>query len=101
MCNFFLHSNEKYENFVNAHLKAAAEFIPTKQRTKYRVPWEILAVGEKCAYVKTAFRKNPTNTNALKHKKTQNELANIYLKEQTTYKIRSRLETRLKIDNLG
>ena len=30
-------------------------------------------------------RKNPTNTNALKLKKAQNELANIYLKEQTEY----------------
>ena len=26
--------NEKYENFVNAHLEAAAEFIPTKPRAK-------------------------------------------------------------------
>ena len=30
-------------------------------------------------------RKSPTNTNALKLKKSQNELANIYLKEQTEY----------------
>ena len=30
-------------------------------------------------------RKNPTNSNVLKLKKTQNELANIYLKEQTEY----------------
>ena len=30
-------------------------------------------------------RKDPTNTNALKLKKAQNELANIYLKEQTEY----------------
>ncbi len=29
--------------------------------------------------------KNPTNTNALKLKKAQNELASIYLKEQTEY----------------
>ena len=75
--------NEEYDNFVNAHLEAAAEFIPTKQRTKYRVPWEILAVREKCAYMKTASkcnRKNPIYTNALKLKKAQNELANIYLK---------------------
>ena len=73
---------------------------------KSRVPRETLAVREKCADVKTASkcnRKNPTNTNALKLKKAENELANIYLKNrQNTYKIRSiRLETRLKIDNLG
>ena len=66
----------------------AAEFIPTKQRRKYRVPWKTLEVREKCADVKAASkcnRKNPTNTNALKLKKTQKELANIYLKEQTEY----------------
>ena len=96
-------SNEEYENFVNAHLEAAAEFIPTKQRTKSRVPWETLAAREKRADVKTASkcnRKNPTNTNALKLKKAKNELANIYLKEQTEYiqnqidKIRDSVEDR-------
>ena len=48
----------------------------------------MLAVREKCADVKTAsksYRKNPTNSNALKLKKAQNELAGIYLKEQTEY----------------
>ena len=45
-------------------------------------------------------RKNPTNTNALKLKKAQNVLANIYLKEQTEYiqnqinKIRDSVEDR-------
>ena len=76
--------NDEYENFINAHLEAA-ECIPTKQRTKPRVPWEILAVREKRADVKTTSkcnRKNPTNTNK-------------------SSKIRLiRLETRLKIDNL-
>ena len=47
-------------------------------------------------------RRNPTNTNALKFKKAQNELATIYLKEQTEYiqnqidRIRDSVE-----DNLG
>ena len=48
-----------------------------------------LAVREERADVKNASkcnRKNPTNTNALKLKKEQNELASIYLKEQTEYK---------------
>ena len=60
--------NEEYENFVNSHLEAAAKFIPTKQRRKYRLPWETLPVREKRADVKAASkcnRKNPTNTNAL------------------------------------
>ena len=93
-------SNEEYENFVNAHLEAAAE---TKQRRKYRVPWETLSVREKRTDVKTASKcnkKNPINTNALNLKKAQNELANIYLKEQTEYiynqidKIRDSVEDR-------
>ena len=46
------------------------------------------------------YRKNPTNANALKLKKAQNELASIYLKEQTEYvqnqidKIRDSVEDR-------
>ena len=76
--------NDEYENFVNAHLEAAAKYIPTKIKTKYRVPWETLAVREKRALVKTAsknYRKNPTNTNALKLKTAQYQLAGIYIKE--------------------
>ena len=46
--------NDEYENFVNAHLEVIAECIPTKQRTKPRVPWEILAVRKKRADVKTS-----------------------------------------------
>ena len=48
----------------------------------------MLAVREIRADVKTASkcnRKNPTNTNVLKLKKAQNELASIYLKEQTEH----------------
>ena len=64
--------NDEYENFVNAHLEATENYIPTKPRTKYRVPWETLEVIEKRAHVKTASksnRKNTTNTNARKTKK--------------------------------
>ena len=43
--------NDEYENFVNAHLEAAAKCIPIKPRTKYRVPWEMLAVREKRAHI--------------------------------------------------
>ena len=39
--------NDKYQNFVNAHLEVEANCIPTKPRTKYRVPWERLAVRRK------------------------------------------------------
>ena len=80
--------NNEYENFVEAHLEAASKCIPTKPRTIYRIPWETLAVREKRALVKIAFksyRKNPTNTNALKLEKAQYQLAGIYLKEQTEY----------------
>ena len=65
--------NDEYENFINAHLEAAAKYIPTKHRTISRVPWETLAVREKRADVKAASkcnRKNSTNTNAVKQKKS-------------------------------
>ena len=48
--------NDEYENFVEAHLEAAEKCIPTKPRTKYRVPWETLAAREKRALVKTASK---------------------------------------------
>ena len=63
--------NDEYENFVNAHLEAAAKCIPTKIKTKYRVPWETLAVREKRALVKTAsknYRKKPNKQKCLKTK---------------------------------
>ena len=75
--------NNEYENFVNAHLESAAEYIPTKQRTKPRILWETSVVREKRADMITVSkcnRKNPTNTNTLKLKKAQNELANMYIK---------------------
>ena len=80
--------NDEYENVVQAHLEAASKCIPTKPRTKYRVPWETSEVREKRALVKTApksYRKNPTNTNARKLEKAQYQLAGIYLKEQAEY----------------
>ena len=58
---------------------------------------------EKRTLVKTAsknYRKNPTNTNALKLKTAQYQLAGIYIKEQTEYiqnqidKIRDSVEDR-------
>ena len=95
--------NDEFENFVNAHLEAAAKCIPTKLKTIYRVPRETLAVREKRTLVKTAppkYRKNPTNTNARKLKTAQSLLAGIYIKEQTEYiqnqidKIRDSVEDR-------
>ena len=95
--------NDEYEDLVNAHSEAATESIPTKQRAKPRVPWETLAVRKKHAHVKTTFlcnRRNPTNINVQKLMKAQNELTNVYLKEQTEYiqnqinKIRNSIEDR-------
>ena len=80
--------NDKYSNFVNAYREVTAECIPNKQRAKSRVSWETVAVRKKRADVKTASkcnRRNPTNINTLKLKKAQNELTNVYLKEQTGY----------------
>ena len=78
--------NDEYENFVNAHFEAAAKCIQPKLKTKYRVPWETLAVREKRELVKTAsknYRKNSTNTNARKLQTAQYLLVGIYLKGQT------------------
>ena len=95
--------NDEYENFVNAHLEAVAECLPTKQSAKPRVPLETLAVRKKRTDVKIAslrIRRNPTNINTQKLKKAQNELTNVYLKEQTEYtqnqinKIRDSVEDR-------
>ena len=64
--------NDEYENFVNAYLEATVRYIPIKHRTKFRVPWETLAIREKRADVKTTSKcnkKNTTNTNAFKLKK--------------------------------
>ena len=44
--------NDKYENFVNVHLEAAAECIPTKPR----VPWETLAVLKKACRCEKYFQ---------------------------------------------
>ena len=33
-----LNMNDEYENFIDAHLEATAECIPTTQRAKLRVP---------------------------------------------------------------
>ena len=61
--------NDKYKNFVSAHMEAAAECIPTKLRAKHRVPWEILTVKKKCDNVKTVTlcnKRDPINSNAQK-----------------------------------
>ena len=78
--------NEGYENFVNAHTKAAAaECIPTKQRAKNKNPWETLANEEKKDNVKTVSlcnKMNPSNAKLQKLKIAQRELINTYQKEQ-------------------
>ena len=74
--------NDEYENFVNAHLEAAAKYIPTKLQTSLQ-----------------KLSKKP-NTNALKLKTAQYQLAGVYIKEQTEYiqnqidKIRDSVEDR-------
>ena len=64
--------NDEYENFINAHLEAAAKCIPTKLKTKYRVPLETLAVREKRALVKNSLQKLSNKPNKHKCLKTKN-----------------------------
>ena len=81
-------ANNEYVTFVNAHLEATSEFVPTQQRVKPRVPWKTLAGRKKRADVNIASlrnRSNPTNINMQKPKKAQNELTNVYLKEEIEY----------------
>ena len=80
--------NDEYENFIKAHLEAAAKYIPTKYRTESRVLWETLVIRKKTGRHENCLQmqwENPTNTNTLKIKKAQNEFASLYLKEQTEY----------------
>ena len=39
--------DDEHNDFVTAHSKLAAECILTKPRTKYKVPWESIAITEK------------------------------------------------------
>ena len=64
--------NDEYENFVNAHLEAAAKYIPTKLKTKYRVPWETLAVREKTCTSENSLQKLSKKPNKHKCLKTKN-----------------------------
>ena len=83
--------NDEYENFVNAHLKAAAKCIPTKLKTKYRVPWETLAVREKRALVKNSLQKLSKKPNKHKCLKTENGTISI---SRHIYKGTDRIHTK-------
>ena len=39
--------NDDYENIITIHIEAAAKCIPTKPRTKCRIPQESIAVRKK------------------------------------------------------
>ena len=39
--------NDEYENYVTAHMEAAAEGIPTTPRATCRIPWELQGVRKK------------------------------------------------------
>ena len=67
-------------------MEAVAECIPTKLRSKHRLPWETITVKNKRDNVKTpplCNKKNPSNTDTQKLKKAQSKLTSTYLKEQT------------------
>ena len=74
-----------------------------KTRTKYRVPWETLAVREKRSRENCLQKlsEEPKKHNCPKTRKGTIKLAGIYLKEQTeyiqnqVYKIRDSVEDRL------
>ena len=81
--------NDEYENFINAHMEAAAECIPTKPRPKCRVPWETLTVRKKRDNMQTASlcnKRNQTNANAQKLKNAQRDLTHT---KKNKFKVRS------------
>ena len=53
--------NDEYENFVEAHLEAASKCIPTKPRTKYRLPWEMSEVRENPTFGRIQQTQMPEN----------------------------------------
>ena len=71
--------NEEYENFVNTHMEAASECIPTNPRAKCRVPRESLVVRKKRdneKIVSLCNKRKPTNANEQRLKKAQRQLMN-------------------------
>ena len=98
--------NDEYENFVEAHLEAASKCIPTKPRTKYRVPWETSEVREKTCTRENCLQKLSEEPNKHKCPKTRKSTISISrnLSKRTGRihtKSEIRLETWWKIDNPG
>ena len=87
--------NILYENFINAHIDAAKEYIPLKPKIKRRVPWESDAIIEKRKQLKeAATRENstPSRANTILRQEKQKELTNLYDEEQKKY-IQSKIDT--------
>ena len=76
---------DEYENSVNAHLEAAAKYIPTKIKTKYRMG--NLSGERKTCTSENSLQKLSKKTN--KHKCLKTKVGTIsdciYIKEQTEY----------------
>ena len=64
------YSEWRIRNFINGHMEAAAECIPTKPTSNHRVLWKTLAVRKRRDNVK----KVSLNANAKKLKKAKREL---------------------------
>ena len=76
------------EEYINSHIVAAGECIPTKLRAKHKVTWKTIAVRKKHHNLKTASlcnERRPSNAKSLKLKKPQKVLINTYQKEQMEY----------------
>ena len=69
--------NDEYENFVNAHLEAAAKCIPTKLKTKYRVPLGNFSGERKTCTSENSLQKLSKKPNKHKCLKTKNSTISI------------------------
>ena len=79
------------ENFITAHIEAAAEYKPTKPRAKCRVSWESITVREKWDYTKKSLlnKGNLTNSSVQELEKVLRELTHTKKDNQNTFMAKS------------
>ena len=81
-------------------MEEAVQWIPTKPKAKFRVPWESQVETkkrdnfEKCALTEIS---NPTNSNAQKLKKSQRKPTNTYQKKKKNENISKAKSIKLEV----
>jgi exonuclease III len=81
-------TNSAYQNFEHACAHAAEETLPSKEKSKHRVPWETDDVIQKRADLKKAAKLknlNPCRANRHLHRTAQADLKEAYENERASY----------------